>query len=179
MAHTPRAEAMSREGKGTQATSEAGRSRPLSWTEVERRLARGGWFWLATVRRDGGPHVMPVFAAWSGTSFFLASNNRARKSRNLEAESRCVISTDTGDLHVVVEGVAHHAHDEESLQRAVDAFQSVYGWPTRIQGSQLDADYGAPTSGGAPFEVYEVTPVKAFGFPTDGESITPTRWTWA
>jgi hypothetical protein len=35
-----------------------------------------------------------------------------------------------------------------------------------------------PTSGGAPYEVYEVTPVKAFGFPIDGETITPTRWTW-
>ena len=77
----------------------------LSWSEAEQRLVRGGWFWLATVRPDGGPHVMPLFAAWSGKSFFLASKNRARKSRNLEAESRCVISTDTGDLHLIVEGV--------------------------------------------------------------------------
>jgi hypothetical protein len=27
--------------------------------------------------------------------------------------------------------------------------------------------------------VYKVTPVKAFGLPTDGESTTPTRWTWS
>ena len=58
-----------------------------------------------------------------------------------------MISTDTGDLHLIVEGLAHHVRDEAGLQRAVDAFQGVYGWPTRIQGSQLDADYGAPTSG--------------------------------
>jgi hypothetical protein len=63
MADAPRAEAMSREGKGTQADSEAGRNQPLAWSEVEPRLARGGWFWLATVRPDGGPHLMPVFAA--------------------------------------------------------------------------------------------------------------------
>ena len=122
MTEGPRAEAMSREGKGTQADSEAGRSQPLSWSEVEQRLAGGGWFWLATVRPDGRPHMMPVFAAWSGTSFFVASKNRARKSRNLEAEPRCVISTDTGDLHVIVEGVAHHVRDEEGLRRAVEAF---------------------------------------------------------
>jgi hypothetical protein len=24
-----------------------------------------------------------------------------------------------------------------------------------------------------------VIPIKAFGFPTDGETTTPTRWTWA
>jgi hypothetical protein len=174
----PRAEAMSREGKGTQAASEVGRSQPLSWSEVEQRLSNGGWFWLATVRPDGGPHVMPLFAAWAGASFFIASKDQARKSRNLEGESRCVISTDTGDLHVIVEGVARHVRDEAGLQRAVKAFQAVYGWPTRIQESHLDADYGAPTSGGPPYEVYEVTPVKAFALPTDGESTTPTRWTW-
>jgi nitroimidazol reductase NimA-like FMN-containing flavoprotein (pyridoxamine 5'-phosphate oxidase superfamily) len=133
MTKAPKAEAMSREGKGTQAASEAGRSQPLSWSEVERRLARGGWFWLATVGPDGGPHVMPLFAAWSGTSFLVASKNRARKSRNLEAESRCVISTDTGDLHVIVEGVARHVRDEEGLQRAVEVFQAVYSWPTRVR----------------------------------------------
>ncbi|HMI33909.1 MAG TPA: pyridoxamine 5'-phosphate oxidase family protein [Propionibacteriaceae bacterium] len=179
MAQAPIAEAMSREGKGTEATTEAGRSHPLPWSEAERRMAGGGWFWLATVRPDGAPHVMPLFAAWANTSFFIASKNRARKSRNLDAEPRCVITTDTGDLHIIVEGIARHVRDEATLRRAVEAFQAVYDWPTRIDGDRLDAEYGAPTSGGPPYEVYEVTPVKAFGLPTDGESTTPTRWTWA
>jgi Pyridoxamine 5'-phosphate oxidase len=173
MTETPKAEAMSRAGKGTQADSDAGHSQPLSWSEVERRLARGGWFWLATVRPDGRPHVMPVFAAWSGTSFFVASKNRARKSRNLEAEPRCVISTDTGDLHVIVEAVAHHVRDEEGLQRAVEAFQAVYSWPTRIQGSQLDADYGAPTSGGALSRCTKSLPSKRSDCPTTANPLHP------
>jgi hypothetical protein len=75
-------------------------------------------------------------------------------------------------------GKGTQAGSEAGLQRAVDAFQAVYGWPTRIEGSHLDADYGANTSGDAPYEVYEVSPVKAFGLPTDGETITPTRWIW-
>jgi len=29
---------------------------------------------------------MPLFAAWTGTSFFIASKDRARKSRNLVAD---------------------------------------------------------------------------------------------
>ncbi len=170
---------MAREGKGTEAATEAGRSHPFPWSEAERKIAGGGWFWLATVRPNGAPHVMPVFAAWANTSFFIASKDRARKSRNLEAEPRCVITTDTGDLHIIVEGIARHVRDDATLQQAVEAFQAVYDWPTRIEGNHLDADYGAPTSGGPPYEVYAVTPIKAFGFPTDGESITPTRWTWA
>src|SRR5215218_3185183 len=178
MAQAPIAEAMSREGKGTEATTEAGRSHPLPWSEAERRMAGGGWFWLATVRPDGAPHVMRLFAAWANTSFFIASKDRARKSRNLEAEPRCVITTDTGDLHVIVEGIAEHVRDATALQRAASALEVVYGWPTRVDGDHLDADYGAPTSGGPPYEVYEVTPTKAFALPTDGESTTPTRWVW-
>ena len=37
MTEAPEAEAMSREGKGTQAASETGRGQPLSWSEAERR----------------------------------------------------------------------------------------------------------------------------------------------
>jgi Pyridoxamine 5'-phosphate oxidase len=106
---------MSREGKG----AEAGRSRPLPWSEAERRLAGGGWFWLATVRPDGAPHVMPLFAAWANTSFFIASKDRARKSRNLEAEPRCVITTDTDDLHIIVEGIASHRDPHKGARRCL------------------------------------------------------------
>jgi hypothetical protein len=45
-----------------------------------------------------------------------------------------------------------------------------------VIGVKLDADDRAPTSGGPPYDVYEITPTKAFGLPTDGEPLTPTRW---
>jgi hypothetical protein len=118
---TPPGEAMPREGRGTAAAGEAGNSRPLHWEDATQRLTRGGWFWLVTVRPDGAPHAMPVFAA-SG------------------------------------------------------AFKASYDWPTVVAGDQLDAEYGAPTSGGPPYNVYEITPAKAFALPTDGETTTPTRW---
>jgi Pyridoxamine 5'-phosphate oxidase len=172
----PTTEAMSREGKGTQADTPSGQSEPLDWTEAEHRLTKGGWFWLATVRPDGSPHVMPVFAAWSAPVLFVASKETARKSRNLDANPRCVITTDTGDLHVIIEGEARHVRDRQTLQRASDAFAAVYQWPTTVIDGRLDAEYGAPTSGGPPYEVFEIRPTIAFGLPTDGESTTPTRW---
>ncbi|HEX6682869.1 MAG TPA: pyridoxamine 5'-phosphate oxidase family protein [Candidatus Limnocylindrales bacterium] len=176
MTNAPVAEAMSREGRGTQATSEQGKSRPTDWSEAQRRFGEGGWFWLATVRADGTPHVMPVFAAWGGSTFFIASKDSTRKSRDLNADGRCVISHDSGDMHLVVEGTARKVTDDATLARASAAFADVYSWPTRVSEGKLDADYGAPTSGGPPYDVYEVSPTKAFGFPTDGESFTPTRW---
>ncbi|MDQ3772706.1 MAG: pyridoxamine 5'-phosphate oxidase family protein [Actinomycetota bacterium] len=102
----PAGEAMSREGKGTEADDEAGSSQPIRWEEAQGRFRKGGWFWLATVRPDCAPHSMPVFAAWSGSGFFVASKETAQKSRNLAAEERCVVTTDTGDLHLIVEGEA-------------------------------------------------------------------------
>lgn len=172
----PTGVAMSRAGKGTRAASEAGGSQPLGWGEAQRRLTRGGWFWLATTRPDGAPHVMPVFAVWAEGALYVASKGSARKSRNLVADGRCAIATDAGDLHLVVEGEARHVRDEQTLRLASDAFQAIYEWPTVVAGGRLDAEYGAPTSGGPPYDVFEITPVKAFGLPTDGESSTPTRW---
>jgi hypothetical protein len=175
----PVAKAMSRQGKGTAAAGEAGNSRPIAWEDAERRLAKGGWFWLVTVRPDGGPHAMPVLAAWSGSVFYVASKDTARKSRNLNADGRCVVTTDTGDLHLIVEGEARRVRNEAGLGRAAKAFQDVHDWSTVVAGDKLDAEYGAPTSGGPPYDVYEITPTRAFGLPTDGESMTPTRWCFA
>ena len=175
-ATTPAGEAMPRKGRGTAATGEAGSSRPLRWEDATQRLTTGGWFWLVTVRPDGAPHVMPVFAVWSDPALFVCSKDTARKSRNLEADGRCVVTTDSGDLHLIVEGTARRVDDEATLRRASDAFNAIYDWPTRVSGGKLDADYGAPTSGGPPYNVYEITPTKAFALPTDGETTTPTRW---
>lgn len=172
----PTSEAMSREGKGTHATTEAGRSKPMRWQDAEERLTKGGWFWIATVRPDGAPHLMPLFAVWSESALYVSTKETARKSRNLEADGRCVIVTDAGDLHLIVEGKARRVRDDATLRRASDAFAAIYEWPTEVMGDKLDAEYGAPTSGGPPYDIYEISPTKAFGLPTDGESFTPTRW---
>ena len=176
MTEAPVTEAMSREGRGTRAASEQGNSRPTEWREAERHFRKGGWFWLATVGLDGAPHVMPVFAAWAGSTFFVASKDTARKSRHLNADGRCVLTHDAGDMHLIVEGVARKVTDAAGLTRASAAFATVYQWPTTVIDGKLDADYGAPTSGGPPYDVYEVRPTKAFGLPTDGDTFTPTRW---
>ena len=170
-------EAIPRTGRGTEADSEAGVSQPLPWSEAQQRLSQGGWFWLATVRPDGAPHVMPVFSVWSQAALFVASKETARKSRNLAAEPRCVITHDAGDLHLVVEGVARKVADDATLTRASEAFGATYGWPTVPQDGKLDAEYGAPTSGGPPYDVFEIVPTKVIGLPTgQGGEFTPTRW---
>src|SRR5918999_4555148 len=137
MHQRPAGEAMSREGKGTAAAGEAGNSRPVRWEDFEERLTNGGWFWLATVRPNGAPHVMPLFAVWSESALYVASKGTAKKSRNLAADGRCVITTDAGDMHLIVEGEARRGRDEATLRRASDAVEATYGWPPGGKGDQL------------------------------------------
>jgi hypothetical protein len=161
-------------GRGTGVTEDA---RSIEWPDVVRRLRSGGFRWLTSLGPDGQPHTRPVFAAWSESVLFTASNGTARKSRNLDADGRCSIATDVDGAHVVVEGVASRVTDEQTLRHASAAFEDVYGWPTRVAGDELDADYGAPTSGGPPYRIYQITPTKVYAFPAGGD-FYPTRWTF-
>lgn len=174
----PRAEVLLRRGHGTEASNEGATHRPADWMTVTERLrAADGVFWLSTTRPGGAPHVRPLFAAWGGTSFFVASRADAAKSRHLDLAGVGTISSDIGSLHLVVEGRVHRVRGGDGMARASAAMADVFGWPTRVEGDQLDADYSAPTSGGPPFSVYELIPSTAYGFPTRDE-VEPTRWTF-
>jgi hypothetical protein len=173
---SPSAEVIPRRGRGTEPAEDRGKPAPADWELVQEELRKGPFpAWLATAGRAGAPHLRPVFAAWGGSSFFIASKRDAVKSRNMRADERCSVSADLGSLHVVIEGQAHRVTETERLEEASRAMREVYDWPTRVAGEELDADYAAPTSGGPPLEVYEVRPQKALGFPA-GDEFEPTRW---
>ncbi len=174
----PSATVMERAGEGA-AASARGASEPFDWASVRGSLATGAHIlWLTTASPDGVPHVVPVFAAWEDAHGYVATNAAARKTRDLEATGRCVLATDLGDAHVVIEATARRLHEPGDMDRAVSAFRACFGWPTTAVGDELHAPYAAPTSGGSPFQVWQVEPVKAFAFPADGESNAPTRWTF-
>lgn len=174
---TPHAAAIPRRGRGT-SPPDNDRLPVADWPTVHAALRNPqGVMWLATKDPDGDPHVRPVFAAWGGASFFIASKSDAVKSRNLRGDPRCSITTDLGPLHLVVEGAADRVTDPGRLAEASRAMLEVYDWPTEVVGDELDAPYAAPTSGGPPLQVYELAPRTAFGFPTR-DDYQPTRWTF-
>jgi PPOX class probable F420-dependent enzyme len=144
------------------------------WSEARRRLAEGEWYWLATVRPEGRPHVVPVLAVWADGALHFVAGSSSRKAKNLARDSRCVVTVDSQNLHLVVEGEAAIVSDEARLRRVADAYVSKYGWQVTVRNGAFYAD-GAPTAGPPPYEVYEVTPTTIFGFGTD-ESFGATRW---
>jgi nitroimidazol reductase NimA-like FMN-containing flavoprotein (pyridoxamine 5'-phosphate oxidase superfamily) len=148
---------------------------PTDWAEARQRIANGRWFWLATVRPDGAPHVMPVLAVWLDEAVYFVSGAASRKARNLSDNPRCVITVAVEDAHLVVEGRAARVTDAAQLQEVADAYASKYEWHVRVRNGAFDADYGAPTAGPPPYEVYQLAPTTVFAFGT-AETFSPTRW---
>ena len=159
-----------------------------TWGEARRRLEAAETYWLATVRRDGRPHVMPVLGVWLEGALYFSAAATSRKAKNLARSSRCVITVGSHarpPLDLVVEGDAAKVSDEAKLHRLAEVYASKYGWHVTVRDGAFYGD-GAPTAGPPPYELYEVTPTLVFGFPGVGrtdetgqdteESLTPTRW---
>src|SRR5688572_17729954 len=93
------------------------------WSLAQERLEHpehARTYWLATVRPDGAPHVMPLIGTWLDEAFYFVSSEKARKGRNLAGEPRCVVtgsSTTLPSLDLIIEGRAERVTDEATLNR--------------------------------------------------------------
>ena len=93
-----------------------GQTETTPWDVALERLehpAPGQNHWLATVRPDGGPHLMPIIAFWIDGAFHFLAGEGTRKGRNLAADERCVIGTGNltlPSMDLIVEGRARPDH---------------------------------------------------------------------
>ncbi|MDQ6659406.1 MAG: pyridoxamine 5'-phosphate oxidase family protein [Chloroflexota bacterium] len=142
----------------------------IAWTQVRERLEEDAGIspthWLATVRPDGRPHVMPVWVVWVDDAFCFVTGATTRKRKNLTRNAHCVITVASSGLDLVVEGQAKRVSEEARLQRIAEAYRSQ-GWQTTVRNGVFYADFGAPSAGPPPYEVYAVVPVTVFGLGTD------------
>jgi hypothetical protein len=160
------------------------------WDDARERLAEpepGRHSWLATVRPDGQPHLMPVLTFWiEGALHFLAGEG-TRKGRNLAEDGGCVIGIESRglpSLDIVIEGRAEPVSDVDAVRRITEQFNSN-GWPLEARGVEVHGP-NAPTAGPTPYRFFRLEPTKAFGLPgTYGmeqfkpeELARPTRWTF-
>jgi nitroimidazol reductase NimA-like FMN-containing flavoprotein (pyridoxamine 5'-phosphate oxidase superfamily) len=158
------------------------------WALARERLANpepSRTSWLATVRPDGRPHLMPIIAFWIDDAFHFVVGEGTRKGRNLAADGRCVVaigSTTLPSMDVVVEGRAEPLKDEAAVRRIADVFKGN-NWPLEARGNQVDGP-NAPTAGPPPYSIYRMVPSKAFGLPgmlgmeqvNPADLPKPTRW---
>jgi nitroimidazol reductase NimA-like FMN-containing flavoprotein (pyridoxamine 5'-phosphate oxidase superfamily) len=159
------------------------------WSLAEERLRDPEYartYWLATVRPDGSPHVMPLIAIWLDDAFYFVSGERTRKSRNLAREARCVVavsSTTLPSLDLIIEGRAERVTREDTLHRVTTAYRTRLEWPLEVSDGRVVGP-NAPTAGPPPYAVFKVTPSTIFGLPGtigmeqfDPDDLPrPTRW---
>jgi hypothetical protein len=143
---------------------------PIDWATIESRLARGvtqapgsggpdrHTSWLATINRDGSPHVTGVGAIWFDGGFWFETGEQTRKGRNLARDQRCSLSLATHEFDLVMEGVAEKVIDPATVATMAEQW-NAQGWPARVDASgvALTADYSAPSAGPPPWTIYRLT----------------------
>ncbi|MFG1658999.1 pyridoxamine 5'-phosphate oxidase family protein [Micromonospora chersina] len=96
--------------------------------DVETRLAGERNVWLCTVRRDGSPHLTPVWFVYADGTWWIGCDARSVKARNLEGDPRVSLALEDGAAPVVAEGVAR-LHRGDFPTTVVEAFAGKYeGW---------------------------------------------------
>src|SRR5437870_1302714 len=122
---------------------------PLDWAAIDARLAesiteadarlaesiteapgggRPNTCWLATINRDGSPHVTGVGALWVDGAAWFVTGEGSRKGRNLARDSRCTLSVAVNAADVVVEGEAHKVTDPDKVAAMAKRW-AAGGWP--------------------------------------------------
>jgi nitroimidazol reductase NimA-like FMN-containing flavoprotein (pyridoxamine 5'-phosphate oxidase superfamily) len=108
-------------------------SQLLAWDVVAARLQEARYYWLATVRPDGRPHVVPLDGLWVDARWYFGGSPSTVKHRNLLANPYATVHLEDGGSAVIVDGrceIERPSQDEaESL---VTASKAKYGYAPPI-----------------------------------------------
>src|SRR6476620_8856473 len=112
----------------------------LDWGRVKARLDEGlsqapdtggpnrHTCWLATINRDGSPHVTGIGALWVDGAVWFETGEGTRKARNLARDPRCTISVAAHEFDLVVEGTAKSVTDPPTVAAMAERW-AAEGWP--------------------------------------------------
>jgi len=136
----------------------------LEWSAVEARLIEAKRYWLATVRPDGRPHLIPRWGVWVDGAFYYDGAPSTRHARNAEANPACSLSLEDGQHAVILEGrsVATRADADGLGARLAAAFAKYHD-----DGYRPGADAWAAEHGDGLRVFTPVTALAWFSFPTD------------
>ncbi|MEV0616320.1 pyridoxamine 5'-phosphate oxidase family protein [Nonomuraea sp. NPDC050404] len=101
----------------------------LEWSQVLAKLAAAPRYWLATVRADGRPHVVPVDGVWVDDALYFGGSLETVHERNLRHSAVVSIHLDGADSAVIAEGRAVRVHPApEEARRLAEATRAKYGY---------------------------------------------------
>lgn len=100
------------------------------WRALEARLGREFTIWLATVRGDGRPHLVPVWFIWLEQTIYICTPNDTQKFANLRLNEHVALALPDTEAVIIVEGEAQIA-DWQLVDEIADFFFHKYEWDFR------------------------------------------------
>ncbi len=110
------------------------RQNPERWRAIEGRLGREMTIWLATVRYDGRPHLVPLWYIWLDGKLYFATGSDTQKFANMYHNQAVSLSLPDPISVVIIEGEAHVA-DRATIDVLADYFYHKYEWDFRYDNS--------------------------------------------
>lgn len=90
------------------------------------RLADAPNIWLATVRPNSTPHLVPIWFVWVDEKAYICTGRHSVKARNIAANARVVFALEDGNAPVVVEADAKIL--DTAPATVVERFVTKYQW---------------------------------------------------
>lgn len=110
----------------------------------QHRLETSRNLWLATVRPNGSPHLVPIWFVWLDRKAYICTSAESVKARNIRTNPQVAFALEDGNDPVLIEGTARIL--ESMSPEVVAAFQQKFDWNIRT-----DETYNA---------IIEITPLK-------------------
>jgi hypothetical protein len=134
----------------------------VPWRDACARLEKSRNYWVATMRPDGRPHVMPVWGVWHGGAVIFGTDRNSRKGRNLQANPQATVHLESGDDVVILECTPREVTDKNEIAAIDVAYKKKY----KMKLTQ------------APGELYIVAmqPRVAFAWHEKDFPVSATRW---
>ena len=122
------------------------RRNPARWRAIEARLSRESNIWLATVRQDGRPHLVPLWFIWLDEKFYICTGSATQKYANMYHNQNVSLALPDALNVVIIEGEAHTVN-RNAVDGLAEHFYHKYEWDFRYDES-------------ADWRLIEVTPFK-------------------
>ena len=106
------------------------RRNPNRWRAIEARLGRETEVWIATVRHDGRPHLVPVWFVYLEDKLYFCTGTETQKWVNLLHNQSISISLPDVNKVIILEGEAH-AVGRQTTDAMADYFLHKYDWDFR------------------------------------------------
>lgn len=142
----------------------------LPWGWAAGRLTGGRNYWVVTVSGAGRPHALPVWGVWhdGDQRFAFSCAPSSRKARNIAANPRAVVATESTVECLSMEGRAAPVADPARRETWIERYLAKY----RPLSPDLTADFIRENL------IVELVPERAFAIIETAEEFATraTRW---